>query len=89
MQRARELNRAINEMIGDEDVQLVKWAAEGMRSSAFDAALLSDLEIGIGSFQNQLREVLPVVSLAEPPAPGSLQRVNEELRQHAKVAAVS
>ncbi len=79
MQRARQLNRDINTDVGDEDVQLVKWAAEGMRSSAYDGQLLSDLELGIGAFQNRLREVLPVVTLDHEPEAGSLSEVNRQL----------
>ena len=88
MQKARELNRDINMDVGDEDIRLIRWAAEGMRSSAFDAVLLSDLELGIGSFQNQLRELLPVVSLPKAPEEGSLKAMNESLRAQGKVVAV-
>jgi hypothetical protein len=88
MQKARDLNRDINMDVGDEDIRLIRWAAEGMRSSAFDAVMLSDLELGLASFQNQLRELLPVVSLSEAPAEGSLKEANERLRAQGKVAAV-
>ena len=88
MQKARELNRDINMDVGDEDIQLIEWAAAGMRSSAFDGVILSDLELGVGSFQNQLRELLPVVSLEQAPEAGSLKEVNERLRSQANVAAV-
>ena len=88
MKKARELNRDINMDVGNEDIQLIEWAAAGMRSSAFDGVLLSDLELGIGSFQNRLREVLPVVTLDQEPEAGSLQEVNERLRSQANVAAV-
>ncbi len=88
MHKARELNRDINMDVGNEDIRLIKWAAEGMRSSAFDGVLLSDLELGIGSFQNRLREVLPVVTLDQEPEAGSLKVVNERLRSQANVAAV-
>jgi phenylpropionate dioxygenase-like ring-hydroxylating dioxygenase large terminal subunit len=88
MRRARELNRDINTGVGDEDVQLVKWAAEGMRSRAFDGAILSDLELNVAAFQNRLRQDLPVVSLAEAPEAGSLQAENERLLSQGKVAAV-
>lgn len=87
MRRARELNRAINGDVGDEDVRLVRWAAEGMRSSAFDAVMLSDLELGVASFQNRLREVLPVVKLQQAPAEGRLATHNERLLAQGKVAA--
>jgi len=88
MQKARELNRDINMDVGDEDIRLIEWAAEGMRSSAFDGVMLSDLELGVGSFQNQLREVLPVVTLDQEPEAGSLQQNNESMRAKSKVAAV-
>jgi hypothetical protein len=51
--------------------------------------LLSDLELGVGSFQNQMREVLPVVTLAQEPEQGSLRQINERMRTQGKVAAVS
>jgi phenylpropionate dioxygenase-like ring-hydroxylating dioxygenase large terminal subunit len=88
MQRARELNRDINMHVGDEDIQLIRWAAEGMRSSAFDSVLLSDLEIGVASFQNQLRKVLPAVSLQEEPDEGEVVVHNERLLARREVAAI-
>ena len=88
MQKARELNRDINMDVGDEDIQLIEWAAAGMRSSAFEGSLLSDLELGVGSFQNQLREVLPVVTLDQQPDAGRLKEINQGLQAQAKVTAV-
>jgi phenylpropionate dioxygenase-like ring-hydroxylating dioxygenase large terminal subunit len=79
MATAREYNREINTGVGEEDVQLVKWAAEGQRSSAFEEVLLSDLELGVCAFQNQLRDLLPVVSLDQAPIMGSLREVNQKL----------
>ncbi len=88
MQRARALNRDINMDVGDEDIRLIEWAAEGMRSNAFDGLVLSDLELGVASFQNRLRELLPVVTLEQEPASGSLPAVNARMRKQANVAAV-
>jgi phenylpropionate dioxygenase-like ring-hydroxylating dioxygenase large terminal subunit len=88
MRRARELNRDINMDVGDEDIRLIKWAAEGMRSSAFDTVMLSDLELSVASFQNRLRELLPVMALAQAPDAGSLKATNERLLTKDKVAAV-
>ena len=79
MLEARQLNRQINVGVGNEDVQLIEWSAQGMRSSAFDGLMLSDLEVGIGVFQNQLRQILPVVSLDLSPEIGSLARVNQQM----------
>jgi len=89
MHKARKLNRAINKGVGDEDVQLVKWAAEGMRSREFDGAMLSDLELGVAALQNRLRNELPVVKLDEPPESGRLAAENERLKARGDVAAVS
>jgi hypothetical protein len=75
--------------VGDEDIQLIEWAAEGMRSSAFDAVLLSDLELGVASFQNSLRDTLPVVSLQQEPESGTLRQVNERMQAQARVTVVS
>ncbi len=88
MQRARELNRQINMDVGNEDVNLVKWAAEGMRSSAFDGVVLSDLEVNVASYHNRLRKLLPVVGLDEAPAPGTMAQVNAELVAEQRVTAV-
>jgi len=89
MRKAREHNRNINMEVGDEDIQLIEWAAEGMRSSAFDAVLLSDLELGVASFQNSLRDILPVVSLQQEPESGTLRQVNERMQAQARVTVVS
>ena len=75
--------------VGDEDVQLINWAAEGMRSSVFDEVLLSDLELGICSFQNQLRELIPVVSLDQAPEGGNLKQVNQHLVDQRKLTSVA
>lgn len=89
MQRARELNQAINQDVGNEDIQLIEWVAEGMRSRAFDGLMLSDLEIGVASFHNALRDVLPVLTLEQPPAAGTLEQVNATMLAQNKVAAAS
>jgi phenylpropionate dioxygenase-like ring-hydroxylating dioxygenase large terminal subunit len=89
MRKAREHNRDINMEVGDEDIQLIEWAAQGMRSSAFDAVLLSDLELGVASFQNCLRDTLPVVSLQQEPESGTLRQVNERMQAQARITVVS
>jgi phenylpropionate dioxygenase-like ring-hydroxylating dioxygenase large terminal subunit len=79
MESARQYNRQINMAVGQEDVELVKWAAEGQRSSAFDEVILSDLELAICAFQNRLRELIPVVSLDQAPATGNLRAANQKM----------
>ncbi|MCZ6796944.1 MAG: aromatic ring-hydroxylating dioxygenase subunit alpha [Gammaproteobacteria bacterium] len=89
MESARQYNREINMGVGEEDVQLVKWAAEGQRSSAFDQVLLSDLELGVCAFQNRLRELIPVVALDTAPETGSLKSANQKMikKRHLTSAA--
>jgi phenylpropionate dioxygenase-like ring-hydroxylating dioxygenase large terminal subunit len=79
MRAARYLNRRINSTTGEEDVQLIKWSWEGMRSSAFDDFVLSDLESGVRAYHDRLREVLPVLNLTEAPPEGTLAQRNQEL----------
>ena len=50
-----------------------------MRSSAFDGFILSDLESGVRDYHDWLREVLPVLNLAEAPPEGTLAQRNQEL----------
>ena len=88
MHKAREFNRDINTAVGDEDIRLIEWAAEGMRSSAFEGLLLSDLELGVAAFQNYMRDILPVVSLQQEPEAGTLGQLNQRLRAQAEVAVV-
>ena len=79
MRAARYLQHRINRTTGDEDIQLIKWSWEGMRSSAFDDFILSDLESGVREYHNRLREILPVLNLPEAPPDGTLAQRNREL----------
>jgi phenylpropionate dioxygenase-like ring-hydroxylating dioxygenase large terminal subunit len=79
MRAARYLNRRINNVTGAEDIQLIKWSWEGMRSSAFEGFILSDLESGVRAYHDRLREVLPVLNLPEAPPSGTLAERNREL----------
>jgi hypothetical protein len=42
--------------------------------------MLSDLEYCVRSYHDHLREVLPVLNLAERPAAGTLAVLNERMR---------
>ena len=79
MRLTRYLNRRINRMTGDEDIQLIKWAWEGYRSSAFEDIMLSDDEQVVRAYHDRLREALPVLNLREAPAPGTVAERNVEL----------
>jgi phenylpropionate dioxygenase-like ring-hydroxylating dioxygenase large terminal subunit len=79
MRAARYLQQRINRTAGAEDIQLIKWSWEGMRSSAFDDFILSDLESGVRDYHDRLRELLPVLNLPEAPTEGTLAQRNQEL----------
>ena len=89
MARARKLNQNINMGVQDEDIQLIEWVNEGMRSNAFDGLMLSDREVGVAAFHNKLREAVPVLTLEQAPEAGTLAEVNARMLAQAKVAAAS
>ncbi|NQV46808.1 MAG: aromatic ring-hydroxylating dioxygenase subunit alpha [Rhodospirillaceae bacterium] len=89
MSAARNLNRRINLTTGNEDTQLVKWAWEGMKSSAFEDIILSDMEYGVRACHDELRRRLPVLNLTEAPALGTLAARNAELEEQQLGAAAA
>jgi phenylpropionate dioxygenase-like ring-hydroxylating dioxygenase large terminal subunit len=78
---ARYLSYRIDRETYEEDTQLSIWSNESMKSSAFEGFYLSDLEKGLKSHHDQLRRILPVMSLDEPPADPDLGPVNDHMRQ--------
>ena len=79
MTLARYLSQRIDRFTTDEDIQLIKWSWEGMRSSAFDDVILSDLEGNVRAYHDTLRKRLPVLGLSEAPAPGTIAATNADL----------
>ncbi len=73
MRAARYLCQRINNHTSKEDNQLMMWFREGMKSSAFDGLILSDLERGVRAYHDQLRELMPILERAEPPSPGEIE----------------
>lgn len=79
MRAARYLSGRIDRITSREDEMLTKWTWEAAFSSAYDGVLLSDLELGVMSYHDQLRDVFPVLTEAEP-EPGTLKERNDVLR---------
>ena len=79
MKLARYLTRRIDRVTGREDTQLIKWSWESMQSSGFAGMILSDLEAGVRSYHDQLRRLIPVMSLEEEPAAGRLAEIDSSL----------
>jgi phenylpropionate dioxygenase-like ring-hydroxylating dioxygenase large terminal subunit len=76
LRAARYLAGRIDGDTGDEDVQLTIWSNEAMHSSGFKDFVLSDLEYGVKGHHDQLRKVMPVLSLPEAPASGMAEATN-------------
>ena len=79
---ARYLSYRIDRETYEEDTQLSIWSNESMKSSAFEGFYLSDLEKGLKSHHDQLRQILPVMTLDEPPADTEMAAVNERMHEH-------
>jgi hypothetical protein len=76
---ARWLSGRIDRLTAEEDQMLTVWSCEATQSSAYDGVLLSDLEYGVRTYHDHLREILPVLTLDEPPEAGALAAVNRAM----------
>lgn len=74
---ARKLSGRIDQITGVEDMQLIEWTYEAMRSSAFDGILLSELEAGVGQYHNRLKSMFPVMKAADEPSSNELARYHQ------------
>lgn len=81
MRLARYLSSRIDRDTLDEDQMLTIWAAEATQSSAYDGVMLSDLEYGLKTFHDHIRDVLPVAGLDEEPEAGNVSVLNAALRR--------
>jgi len=79
MRAARYLAYRIDRDTSAEDQQLSIWSNESMKSEAFEGFHLSDLEYGVRRHHDQLRAVLPVMTLPEPPAEAEIVTENQKL----------
>lgn len=76
---ARYLSYRIDRATYAEDTQLAIWSNESMKSSAFDNFHLSDHERFLRAHHDDLRKLLPVLTLDTPPAPERMAEVNAAL----------
>lgn len=76
---ARYLSTRIDNLTAEEDRMLTVWVQEAIESSAFDGAILSDLESGVRSYHDRLREEIPVMASQDEPPSGTLLSCNETL----------
>jgi carnitine monooxygenase subunit len=76
---ARYLAMRIDRETLSEDVQLSVWSNESMLSEVFTGFYLSDLEYGVRTHHDHLRQLLPVISLREKPDEKSMRRINQAM----------
>ena len=76
---ARYLAQRIDRDTSAEDQQLSIWSNESMRSSAFDNFHLSDLEWGLRRHHDELRALLPVMTLDQAPPEDRIAALNAEM----------
>ena len=79
MRLARYLSSRIDRDTSEEDVQLTIWSCEATKSSGYQGIMLSDLEYGVRSFHDRLRELLPVMSRDREPGRGTVEEINRDL----------
>lgn len=78
---ARYLATRIDRETGKEDVQLSVWSNESMKSSGFEGFHLSDLERGVRSHHDHIRQLLPVTRQMERPPEADMAAINGRLAQ--------
>ena len=76
---ARYLASRIDRETSSEDVQLTKWSNESMLSKSFSGFYLSDLEYGVRSHHDHLRNVLPILKVEKAPAEAEVPLLNAQL----------
>ena len=62
-----------------EDVQLSVWSNESMLSDAFQGFYLSDLEFGVRTHHDHLRQAVPVLGLETAPDEKDMANLNDAL----------
>ena len=80
---SRYLAKRIDDLTGVEDTQLIAWSFEALQSSGYRGLILSDLESGVRTYHDTLRQVTPVVQSEQAPATGQLAEINRNLRNAA------
>ena len=79
MKAARYLSGRIDRDTAEEDQMLMVWSCEATKSSAYDGVILSDLESGVKTYHDHLRQLMPVMEQPVPPKPGQMAHVNDTL----------
>ena len=76
---ARYLALRIDRDTSAEDRQLSIWSNESMKSDAFEGFHLSDLEYGLRAHHDELRAVMPVMTVETAPPEDRVASLNAEM----------
>ena len=79
LKAARYLSGRIDNTTIEEDLMLMVWSQEAVYSSGYDGVLLSDLERGVRSYHDRLRQDLPVLNDPAAPSAGAVRARNADL----------
>ena len=79
MKAARYLSGRIDRDTAVEDQMLMVWSCEATKSSAYDGVIFSDLEYGVKTYHDHLRQLLPVMEQPVPPETGQMALLNDAL----------
>jgi hypothetical protein len=79
MRAARFLSYRLNARVQAEDEILTGSVQRGLASGAYTQGILSSKEAVLGSFQDWIRERLPVARLPDAPARGTMAERNATL----------
>lgn len=79
---ARYLTSRIDRETYAEDMQLSIWSNESMKSSAFENFYLSDHERGLRIQHDELRHLLPVMTLKNAPPSDQMAEINKQMRSN-------
>ena len=76
---SRYLSYRIDQDTIDEDIELTIWSNESMTSNSFEGFFLSDLEYGIKTHHDHLREILPILNMKNQPDEKELVTLNKKM----------
>jgi phenylpropionate dioxygenase-like ring-hydroxylating dioxygenase large terminal subunit len=79
MKAARYLSGRIDRDTAVEDQMLMVWSCEATKSSAYDGVIFSDLEYGVKTYHDHLRQLLPVMAQPVAPESGQMALLNDAL----------
>jgi len=83
LEAVQYLNWRINAQVQHEDEELIRSVQEGLGSESYGSGILSEKEMCLAQMHGYVRSVLPVATLPEPPATGTMDAVNAAMIQEA------